>query len=86
MMKRSAYLVNSARGPIVNYADLKWSLMNGVIAGAAIDVYDEEPPGDRELIGLPNLICTPHIGGNSVESVLSMGRSAIEHLKAFFNI
>ncbi len=86
MMKRSAYLVNSARGPIVNYADLKWSLMNGVIAGAAIDVYDEEPPGDRELIGLPNLICTPHIGGNSVESVLSMGRSAIEHLKVFFNI
>ncbi len=83
-MKNSAYLVNSARGPIVNSADLKWALKNGVIAGAATDVYDEEPPADRELIGLPNLICTPHIGGNSVESVLSMGRSAIGHLKGFF--
>ncbi len=85
MMKTSAYLVNSARGPIVNSADLKWALKNGVIAGAAIDVYDEEPPEDRELVGLPNLVCTPHIGGNSIESVLSMGRSAIEHLRVFFD-
>lgn len=83
-MKNSAYLVNSARGSIVNSADLKWALKNGVIAGAATDVYDEEPPADRELIDLPNLICTPHIGGNSVESVLAMGRSAIGHLKTFF--
>lgn len=85
MMKPSAYLVNSARGPVVNTADLKWALKNSIIAGAATDVYDEEPPQDREFIDLPNLICTPHIGGNSLESVLAMGRSAIGHLKEFFD-
>lgn len=86
MMKRSAYLINTSRGKVVEQGDLKWALINGVIAGAAIDVYDEEPPGDGELLNLPNLICTPHIGGNSRESVLSMGMSAIMHLRDFFKV
>lgn len=85
MMKRSSYLINTSRGRVVKQDDLKWALKNGIIAGAAIDVYNEEPPEDTDLLSLPNLICTPHIGGNSQEAVLSMGRSAIQHLRDYFN-
>jgi D-3-phosphoglycerate dehydrogenase len=83
-MKSTAFVVNTARGPIVNEADLKQALKDGVIAGAALDVYAEEPPTDLELLRLPNLFCTPHIGGNADEAVMAMGMSAIGHLKEFF--
>lgn len=86
LMKKDAFFINTARGPIVVREDLKWALQNNTIAGAALDVYDEEPPTDKEFLSLPNLICTPHIGGNSYESVLAMGRSAINHLKEFFKV
>ncbi|MEI6153723.1 MAG: phosphoglycerate dehydrogenase [Deltaproteobacteria bacterium] len=85
-MKNCAYLINTSRGKVVEQNSLKWALMNGIIAGAAIDVYEEEPPEDKELLSLPNLICTPHIGGNALESVLAMGRSAIRHLQGFFEV
>ncbi|NPA61630.1 MAG: phosphoglycerate dehydrogenase [Epsilonproteobacteria bacterium] len=81
MMKPTAFLLNTARGGIVNEADLKYALKNSLIAGAGIDAYVVEPPIDRELIELPNLIATPHIGGNSKEAVLAMGLNAIENLK-----
>jgi phosphoglycerate dehydrogenase-like enzyme len=83
-MKISSCIVNTARGGIVNMNDLKRALENKIIAGAAIDVYENEPPDDQDLAHIPNLICTPHIGGNSYESVVAMGRSAISHLKNFF--
>ena len=86
MMKKSAYVINSARGGIINEDDLKNALQNGTIAGAAIDAYIEEPPADKELISLPNLICTPHIGGNAKEAVEAMGMSAIKHLVEFFKV
>jgi D-3-phosphoglycerate dehydrogenase len=79
-MKKSALLINTARGGIVNEADLKSALQEKKIAGAALDVYEEEPPIDSELLQLENLICTPHIGGNSYEAVVAMGMSALEHL------
>lgn len=85
MMKRSSYLINTSRGRVIEQDSLKWALKNGIIAGAAVDVYNEEPPEDADFLGLPNLICTPHIGGNSQEAVLSMGRSAIQHLRDYFN-
>lgn len=83
-MKREAFLINSARGGLVNEKDLKFALENSLISGAAIDSYIHEPPVNEELLGLENLICTPHIGGNSEEAILSMGISAIEHLVEFF--
>lgn len=86
LMKDSAYLLNSARGGLINEQDLKIALMHGIIAGAAIDAYIEEPPIDKEFLSLPNLICTPHIGGNTKEAVEAMGMSAIEHLRNFYNI
>lgn len=85
LMKKTAFFINTARGDMVIQDDLKWALQQGVIAGAAIDVYNEEPPVDQEFISLPNLICTPHIGGNAEEAVLAMGMSAIDNLKEFFH-
>lgn len=85
-MKSSAFILNSARGGIINENDLKWALQNHVIAGAAIDAYIEEPPTDSDLLSLPNLICTPHIGGNAREAVEAMGLSAIYHLRKYFNL
>ena len=80
MMKSTAFVINSARGSIVNQDDLKWALQNGIIAGAAIDPYEVEPPEDNEFISLPNLINTPHIGGNAQEAVEAMGMAAIENI------
>ena len=82
-MKSNAIVINTARGGIVNEDDLKIALINGVVRGAAIDVYDTEPPKDKELLSLPNLINTPHIGGNAREAVYAMGMSAIGHLRKF---
>lgn len=84
-MKSSAILINSARGGIVAEDDLKIALKTGQIGGAALDVYEVEPPNDLELLSLPNLICTPHIGGNAKEAVYAMGMSAIGHLMKFIN-
>ncbi len=84
-MGDDAFLINTSRGQVVNIDELKNALKNGQIAGAAIDVYEEEPPQDLEFLGLENLICTPHIGGNSKEAVLSMGRSAIKNIKDFYD-
>lgn len=79
-MKSTALLINTARGGIINEDDLKNALEKNTIAGAALDVYESEPPQNKELLSLPNLICTPHTGGNSYEAVVAMGMSAISHL------
>ena len=64
MMKKSSVLVNAARGPVVNAGDLADALKNGTIAGAALDVYDVEPPldSDNPLLTAPNTMMLPHIG------------------------
>jgi D-3-phosphoglycerate dehydrogenase len=84
MMKPTAFLINTARGSIINQTHLKEALIGGRIAGVACDVYELEPPEDKEFIELDNLICTPHIGGNAREAVEAMGASAIKNLLAFF--
>jgi D-3-phosphoglycerate dehydrogenase len=83
-MKSTAFLVNTCRGEVVNQEALKKALSQKIIAGAALDVFVEEPPTDAEFLSLPNLMVTPHIGGNAREAVEAMGRSAIDHLVAFF--
>ena len=82
-MKNTAFLINAARGKIVVQKDLAEALRTGQIAGAALDVYEEEPVTDADFLSLPGLICSPHIGGNSEEAVLNMGRSAIACLQKF---
>ena len=83
-MQPTAYLVNTSRGSVINQNDLKTALIENKIAGAALDVFAEEPPSDDEFLLLPNLMVSPHIGGNAKEAVEAMGRSAIGHLVSFF--
>jgi phosphoglycerate dehydrogenase-like enzyme len=83
-MKPGAFLVNTARGGIVDEQALKHALAAQRIAGAAFDVFAIEPPVDRELLGLPSFIGTPHIGGGTSEAVLAMGRAAIAGLDRDF--
>ena len=83
-MKRSAFLINTSRGEVVDQKALKHALKQKLIAGAAIDVFKEEPPSDEEFLALPNLMVTPHIGGNAKEAIEAMGESAINNLISFF--
>ena len=83
MMKSTSFLINTSRGGIVRESDLKFALENGLIAGAALDVYENEPPTDLSLLSIPNLICTPHTGGNSYQAVVAMGLSALNHIIKF---
>lgn len=79
-MRRGSCLINIARGGIVDEAALKLALKNGHLAGAALDVFTQEPPLDVELLNMPTLIATGHIGGSTEEAVLAMGRAAIAGL------
>lgn len=84
MMKRSAVLVNTARGPLVVDADLARALAGGVISGAAIDVYHREPPTrDNPLTGAPNLLMTPHLSWYSEESGWSIREKILEDIVLF---
>jgi phosphoglycerate dehydrogenase-like enzyme len=80
LMKRTAVLINAARGGLVDEIALKLILKDKRLAGAAFDVFAVEPPVDQELLELPNFLVTPHLGGSSQESILAMGRAAIEGL------
>ena len=83
-MKRSAYLINMARGPIVKATDLMWALENSVIAGAAVDVMDREPPtSDDPLLRCDNLIITPHIAWASLESRTRLIEEIAANIKSF---
>ena len=84
-MKKESFLINTARGGIVDEIALETALNQKFIAGAALDVYEEEPAHKKSLLKLKNLICTPHTAGNSKEAIISMGNSAIKHLVNFKN-
>ena len=84
LMKPTAYLINTSRGPIVKETALVDALQNGVIAGAALDVFDEEPlPLDHPLRLLENTVITPHIGYVTDETYLIFFRNAVENIRAF---
>jgi D-3-phosphoglycerate dehydrogenase len=68
LMKKEAFLVNTSRGAIVDEKPLLTALKSGKIGGAALDVYEVEPPRDLELIKLPNVVCTAHIGAQTKEA------------------
>ena len=78
-MKRSAFLINCARGPIVDEAALVAALKDGTIAGAGLDVFDPEPPkADNPLFCLPNVVLSPHSAGLTVECVIRMATHAAQ--------
>ena len=67
-MKPSSVIINCARGGLINESDLKDALNNEIIAGAAIDVYENEPATDNVMFGAKNLLLTPHLGASSKEA------------------
>jgi phosphoglycerate dehydrogenase-like enzyme len=84
-MQPTAFLINTSRGDVVDQTALKEALIRETIAGAALDVFSQEPPEDMELLAHPHLMVTPHIGGNAVEAVEAMARAAFQHLKDNFS-
>jgi len=73
LMKRTAYLVNCARGEIVQEAALAEALREGTIAGAALDVFEKEPPTGSPVLTAPNLVLTPHLGASTHEAQARAG-------------
>jgi lactate dehydrogenase-like 2-hydroxyacid dehydrogenase len=87
-MKPSAYIINTARGPIVDEIALYDMISSGRIAGAGLDVYENEPyiPLDpsKNLCNLPNVVLTPHVGSSTVEACNKMAECVIKNLLAYF--
>jgi glyoxylate reductase len=81
-MKRSAYLVNASRGPVVDEAALVWALENRLIAGAALDVYEREPELHQGLLGLENVVLSPHLGSSTIETRTTMSNLAVDNVVA----
>lgn len=79
-MKASAYLVNTARGPIVDESALADAIADGVIAGAALDVYEHEPDVHPGLRSLPNVVLAPHLGSATVETRTRMAELAVTNV------
>jgi glyoxylate reductase len=82
LMKRTAILINAARGPLVHEAQLVRALTEGWIAGAGLDVYEEEPTVHPGLLSLPNVVLAPHIASASYETRVKMATLAIENCLA----
>ena len=81
-MKRSAYLINTARGPVVDEAALAWALQHHLLAGAALDVYEHEPAIHPELLSLENVLLVPHLGSGTTETRTAMADLAADHVLA----
>jgi D-3-phosphoglycerate dehydrogenase len=81
MMKPTGFIINTARGPIIDHLALAQALREGWIAGAGLDVFDVEPlPADHELLLSPNLIATPHVAFYSEESILQLETLAAQNV------
>jgi glyoxylate reductase len=79
-MKRTAYFVNTTRGAVVDEAALAWALRERLIAGAALDVFEREPEVHPELLGLENVVMTPHLGSATRETRLAMAELAARNV------
>src|SRR5271166_796330 len=82
-MKKGVRIVNAARGELINEADLAAAIKSGHVAGAALDVFAEEPPKNCPLIGLPNVITTPHVAGSTAEAQEELGTQVAVQIRDY---
>ena len=82
-MKKGVFIINCARGGIVNEKDLLAALQSGKVAGAALDVFEEEPTKNTELVMHPNVICTPHLGASTDEAQINVAIAIAEQMTAY---
>jgi lactate dehydrogenase-like 2-hydroxyacid dehydrogenase len=85
LMRPGAFLINTARGGIVDEAALVSALAGGRLAGAGLDVFEGEPAVRADLLAAPNIVLLPHIGSATLETRTAMGMRAVENLRAFFD-
>ncbi len=81
-MKRSAYLINTSRGPVVDEAALAWALRERMISGAALDVYEDEPRVHPDLLALENVVLSPHLGSATTDTRTAMADLAVRNVIA----
>jgi glyoxylate reductase len=81
-MKRSAWLINTARGPVVDEAALAWALGQHLLAGAALDVYENEPAVHPDLLAMDNVLLVPHLGSATTETRTAMADLAASNVLA----
>jgi lactate dehydrogenase-like 2-hydroxyacid dehydrogenase len=84
-MRRSAFLINTARGDVVDEAALVSALQSGQIAGAGLDVFEREPVVSPALLTMENVVLLPHLGSATRETRAAMGMRALENLRLFFS-
>ncbi|MCF8054483.1 MAG: phosphoglycerate dehydrogenase [Deltaproteobacteria bacterium] len=82
-MKKGVFVINCARGGIIHEGDLHDALVSGKVAGAALDVFEEEPTKNTALVGLENIICTPHLGASTDEAQVNVAIAVAEQIVAF---
>ena len=80
IMKKSAYLINTSRGPVISESDLTQALQEKEIAGAGLDVYENEPQVTPELTQFPNVVLTPHVGTGTIEPRIKMALKASDNI------
>jgi len=83
-MRPTAFLINTARGDVVDEAALVEALTSGTIAGAGLDVYEKEPQVSPALLAMENVVLLPHLGSATQETRIAMGMRAVENLRLFF--
>ena len=82
-MKKGVYVINCARGGIIDEKDLYDALVSGTVAGAALDVFVEEPTKNTALVALDNVICTPHLGASTDEAQINVAIAIAEQIIAY---
>jgi glyoxylate reductase len=81
-MKRTAYLINTARGPVVDETALAWALRERLIAGAGLDVFEQEPRVHEDLLSFEQVVLSPHLGSATRETRLEMAHLAVQNVIA----
>lgn len=84
-MKKGVYVVNCARGGVIDEKALVKAIKEGIVAGAGLDVFETEPPVYKELIELDQVVCTPHVGAQTKEAQVKVGNEVVQVVDSWFN-